>query len=88
MVTVRKLLDDLSHGRTNVERVKQDFMTRSWPAARRVTPAEAAGVVGIQLPEANSVDWVDMHHGLTEWQRQQLREAYDRANHPTNPNRT
>lgn len=83
MATVRQLLDDLVRGKTTVEAVRKDFLHRTWPDPPATTDAQAAGVVDIPLPPANSIDWVDIHGGMTPWQRRTLRQAYDTARQST-----
>lgn len=79
MATVRQLMDDLTRGKTTVEAIRADFRRRQWPDPPEMTDAQAAGVVDTPLPPANSIEWVEIHGGLTPWQRRTLLQAYDQA---------
>lgn len=83
MATVRQLLTDLTHGKTTIEAIRADFLRRTWPALPEITDAQAAGVVDTPLPPADSIEWVQIHGGLTPWQRRTLLQAYDKARQST-----
>ena len=73
MATVRKLLDNLTQGKTTLEKVAAELRGRSWvpPETTDVT-----GTVDAPLPPADSPDWIDIHGRLTNYQRRVLRQAY------------
>jgi len=79
MATVQQLVRDLAQGLTSLRAVAESFETRPWPADPRVTAAQAAGVQDTPPPSPNSFDWVDIQPGLTEHERNILRQARDNA---------
>ena len=79
MATVKRMLDDLVAGRTDLSTVVADFGNRTWPAPPELTPEQMHGTVDIPPSGPNSIDQVDMHPGLSWLQREALRMAYDRA---------
>lgn len=80
MSTVRQLVSDLADGSTSMREVVQDFRSRPWPSSRRgLTEGQLHGVDDTPLASDNSPDWIEIQPGLTDTQRQQLRDAYDEA---------
>ena len=79
MATVKRMLDDLVAGRTDLSTVVADFANRTWPQPPELTPAQMGGFDDIPPASPNSIDQVDIHPGLSWLQREALRMAYDRA---------
>lgn len=79
MPTVQQTVELLVLGAIPLRQAVEDFEARPWPADRAPAPAQGAGVWDVPLPSPNSFDWVDLNPSLTDYQRQALRQAHDRA---------
>lgn len=74
--SVAELLDALAAGRVDAATVAADFRTRTWPARRRATEAQAWGVEDEPAPAPNSWELVESDSRLTTQQYLVLADAY------------
>lgn len=80
MATARQWVQRLAEGDANLSEVVDEFESRAWPKGAPVlTEGQAAGVDDVPLASDNSPDWIELQAGLSEAERDALREAYDRA---------
>jgi hypothetical protein len=75
--TVQQLVDDLASGRINLDLAVRDFGTRRWPGPAPETAQQRHGVHDADLPDPNSIDWVQVSPGLSDEQRRALLRVYD-----------
>lgn len=79
MATVRKMLDRLASGRATLDEVAADFASRSWPAAKAASDAQAHGVHDFEPHDDNSWGAVHADSRLTPQEYETLFKAYQKA---------
>lgn len=80
MATVRQQLDALAADGSKLDTVVADFASRSWPARRKTSDAQAWGVEDDDVPGDNDWDLVQQDSRLTPGQYRVLADAYRRGN--------